>query len=293
MKKNYRLIAMAVMMLFLFSFVACSNSETNTTQPSQSADVQTAAEETTAPVANADTNTTGSKDLVATLALIPGLVESEDKGTFVDFTKALDEVYTEGKIKIEVYPYARSVENVISGKADLHIPNMRTSLVDSSQLKYTFAKKAFGQFAMVIYSNSENKITKEMIDEAMKKGKDAFPYKIEVSGGLENNLPFPAAGTSDYKQSFQKLASKRIDAIINAQEESDLVLKELKLKNVSRSLFGYFEDVLTVAKNAHGEEMDKLLSDLVTRLEASGKLKEIYEKVHKPYEDWQPAQMGW
>lgn len=50
-----------------------------------------------------------SGDLQASLAILPGLAETPAKGTFVDIVKALDDVYTEGRITIQLYPFARSV----------------------------------------------------------------------------------------------------------------------------------------------------------------------------------------
>ena len=64
-------------------------------------------------------------DLKASIAQLPGLADSPEKGAFIDLVKAIDAAYKDGKITIGVYPFARSVNNVIDGFADFHIPNVR------------------------------------------------------------------------------------------------------------------------------------------------------------------------
>ena len=41
-----------------------------------------------------------------TIALIPGLIDSPEKGPFVEVVKAIASVYTGGKIKIETFPFS-------------------------------------------------------------------------------------------------------------------------------------------------------------------------------------------
>jgi polar amino acid transport system substrate-binding protein len=60
------------------------------------------------------------------------------------------------------------------------------------------------------------------------------------------------------------------------------------LTNIHREHFGDFEDVFIIAKGAAGDDMDHFLSTAIDKLAASGKLDEIYSKLHRPYEHWQP-----
>jgi ABC-type amino acid transport substrate-binding protein len=230
------------------------------------------------------------KDLNCTIAIIPGLSEPPGKGAFVDLAKAMAEVYTEGKINIELNPWGRSIDNVVKGKADFHIPNMRVPGVDESKIPFRFAKKEFGELVQVIYSNGQKVITKKMLDDAAAKWKadgKPFPYVIEVTGG--DQYPFPTVPTNDYSASFKKLALGRIDAILGAQEDCDKPLREMRLKDIHRAEWNHFQDVLVVPKGPHGDEVDRIVSDLLTKLEKSGKLQKIYSQLHGPYNDWQPA----
>jgi polar amino acid transport system substrate-binding protein len=230
------------------------------------------------------------KDLTCSIAIIPGLSDPPGKGAFVDLAKAMAEVYTEGKINIELHPWGRSIDNVVKGKADFHIPNMRVPGVDESKIPFRFAKKQFGELVQVIYSNDQKVVTKKALDDAAAKWKadgTHFPYVIEVTGG--DQYPFPTVATNDYNASFKKLALGRIDAILGAQEDCDKPLREMRLKDIHRAEWNEFQDVLVVAKGPRGEEVDRIVSDLLAKLEKSGKLQKIYSQLHLPYSDWQPA----
>jgi ABC-type amino acid transport substrate-binding protein len=233
-------------------------------------------------------------DLVATIAgPFPGLSDSPEKGEFISLVKAIDELYTGGKIKIGVYPFERSFNNVIEGKADLHIPNLRNPAVDSSKFPFAFVTEPIGPVSLVIYSHKDKVITRKMIDDAVKKG-GKFPYVIELAGGMQDNFSFPNVATNDAAQSLQKIQNKRVDAFIWAQEDADFNLKSLKLNAVHREFYEDFDDVITIPKGPKAAQLDKLLSDILKKLKASGRLpKEVYVKVHLPYDNWQPVKMGW
>jgi polar amino acid transport system substrate-binding protein len=234
----------------------------------------------------------GSTDLTASLANLPGLADSPDKGTFVELVKAIGDVYTEGKITIEVFPFARSVNNVLTGLADFHIPTVRNPMVDQAKLPYGTVKVPMGSVTFVIYSNSASSISKKMLDDAIAGGKN-FPYKIDLPGGIENQFPFTGTPTNDLEHSLRKLSAGRIDALIWAQEEVDATLKALKLKNIHREFWTNFDDAIIIPKGAEGDKLDRILSDALTALKKSGKLEALHSRVHHSYDTWQPAEMGW
>jgi polar amino acid transport system substrate-binding protein len=237
-------------------------------------------------------NPAGAQSLTASLAELPGLAETSGKGAFVDFVKAMDEVYTEGTINIVINPFARSIDNAITGKADFHMPIFKNPQVPVSKLPYGYITETIGKTAFVLYSNVDKPITAKMIKEALAKG-GQFPYKIETGNGVETNYNFPLLKTDSIEQSFQKLKAKRIDALLWAQEEADIVLKQLRIKTVYRAHMNDFNDTLLIRKGPEGEKLDKILSAIIVRLRKAGKLDELFLKIHKPYDDWQPAKMDW
>ncbi|MBN1983581.1 MAG: hypothetical protein JW795_18740 [Chitinivibrionales bacterium] len=232
-----------------------------------------------------------ARDLIASVAEIPLLADSPEKGAFIDYIKALDEIYTDGKIVITLYPWPRSIDNVINKRADFHIPIISNPNVNMDTVPYRFASKPMGVVSVVIFSNINKEITREMVDKAM--NVKPFPYKIELTRGTETFYAFPTSQSVEVEPSFKKLGMGRIDAFLIAQEDGDMVLKKLKIKNLKRNLFENKDDLIAIQKGPSGDEVDKILTDLITKLDQSGKSAKLREKVHIPYVDWQPATMGW
>ena len=232
----------------------------------------------------------GAPDLKVSIAFLPELQETADKGVYVDLVKMIESVY-EGKIERNVYPFPRSIDNVISGKADFHMPMLRNKLVSADALPYSYATEKMGDVYIVIYSHKDNPITLEMIMNA--KGKDPYPYNIECPGGFDSYFHCPVNTSPGVENSLKKINMKRIDALLNAQDECDIVVKQLKLKNIHRELYDKFDDVLLIPKGDKGKEIDKAISSCLVKLRTDGKLQEAFSKIHVPYDDWQPHEMGW
>ncbi len=201
-------------------------------------------------------------------------------------------VYTKGKITVGVFPFARSVNNVMTGEADFHIPSIRNPDIDQSKLPYGTVKVPMGKVAFVIYSNSNKIITKKMLTDAIAAG-GVFPYKIDIAAGIENQYPFAGNSANDIITSLRKLAVGRIDGLVWAQEEVDAALKDLKLKNIHRDFWKDFDDVIIIPKGPEGERLDTLLSAVLTTLKADGRLNAIHSKVHHSFDSWQPSAMDW
>jgi polar amino acid transport system substrate-binding protein len=234
-----------------------------------------------------------ARDLVASLAQLSGQADSPDKGTLVDLVKAIDDVYP-GRIKIEVYPFPRSIDNVIKGNADFQIPNLRNPNISMTNIPYQFVSEKIGSPSSVIYSNSDKIITRKMLDEAVAKG-GKFPYLIEGVSGMESFYSFPyVVSTIDLTAMLQKVQNKKIDAFLWIQDEADLTLRQLKFNSIHRELYGVFDEMITIPKGPKGDELNAILSDCLRKLKTSGRLQELYsKKEHQPYTNWQPNQMGW
>lgn len=232
------------------------------------------------------------KDLTASIALLPGLSNSNGKGPWIDLVKAIDKVYDEGTIKIKTYPMARSIDNVIKGKADFHIPMFRNPIVPESQLPFNFSTEDLGVVTFVIYANKDNPISANSIKQALDK-EGEFPYKIKSGNGFESFFRIPILKTNNIESALKMVDEKRIDGLLWAQEEADVELKRLKLKNIKRFFWKNFNDIVVIPKGKRGEEIDKILSAAIRKLNETGELKKLRKKIHVPYVDWQPSEMGW
>lgn len=231
-------------------------------------------------------NISQAQDLRASVALIPSLAESPNKGAFIDLINAIDEVYEDGDIHIDVYPFARSIHNVVTGEADFHIPMIRTDYFARQNQEFRFMRKPMGKVCLVIYSHRRKPLTHDDLYNAI--SSSPYPYLLSVTRGSAQFLDLEVQEDSHISHALRKVAQGRLDAFIGAQEEADLMLKELEFTGLHRECFACFDDVIIIPNNLKGDKTEKILEQALIRLEQSGRLKELHSKIHLPYQDWQP-----
>ena len=163
----------------------------------------------------------------AHLGELPGLINADKTGPFVDLVRAIDDLYPDISIRITIYPLARAMAGVIAGTADFSLPAIR-NLQDADLLPYRFSTRSFGKVTHVLYSNTDHIITPDMAYGIVPTKRDLL---IEATPGF---LPIPLQRSMSIEQSLRKLSRGRIDAFIWAQEEADLMLRRLKLSNIHR-----------------------------------------------------------
>jgi polar amino acid transport system substrate-binding protein len=236
-----------------------------------------------------------ARDLQASIGDIANMTDSSDAGPFVELVKAIDAGYAGGSITRKVFPFERSIENVITGRADFHIPVLRDPKINPDSLPYRFVSEKLGVVSFVLYSHVDRPLTSELIHERLRDA-SASPYVIEVlAGAPAEAFDFPirfARGAKAIEQSMQRAAAQRIDAFLVPQEEGDRVLRQLKLKDVHRALCVAFDDVIAIPKGPAGDEVDAILSETLRSLKAKGAWTRLYHRVHQPYDDWQPARQN-
>jgi len=226
--------------------------------------------------------TVNAKDYKISVGKLPLYSESKDKGILIDVLKAMDEEYKEGKFIIEVYPFGRSIDNVATGKADLHFPTIGKNIwskendiyekeLNKQGLRRSSCSLTKTHFAL--YTNSE----KPKLDLA--KIED---YKIETDAGHTIFFNKNMQGTTCLPCSVKKLSANRIDGLVFASREIDFMIKEGKYKNIVRQNFKTFGSKFILPTGKKGKEIDDLLSSLIEKMIKNGKL----AKIAKPYSDY-------
>jgi polar amino acid transport system substrate-binding protein len=221
-----------------------------------------------------------ARDLRASLPLIPVMVDSRDKGVLVDLVKAMAEEYKEGKITWEVYPFARSIENIEKGRADFHMPFLVNPNISSEKLPFQFSSESIFTVQFCLYTNKNNR---EINPSNVSK------FNIETDQAHVQYLNFKVTGSPDIESSLRKVDMGRTDGWIFAMYETDALLKKFGLKNIKRWPYKRFDVRMIVAKGEKGKEVDKIVSGLIKKLKANGKYQKVMGKVaDQKYEDWQP-----
>jgi len=223
-----------------------------------------------------------AKDYKISVGKLPLYSETKDKGILIDVLKAMDEEYKDGKFIIEVYPFGRSIDNVIKGKADFHFPTIGENIWSKENDRYEVELNKQGirrsscsltKTHFALYSNtSKPKLDTTKIDEK----------KIETDIGHTIFFNKNMQGTTCLPCSVKKLSTNRIDGLVFASREIDGMIKAENIDNIRRENFKVFGSKFILPDNKKGEEIDKLLKVLIEKMVKNGKL----AKVAKPYSDY-------
>jgi len=269
--KRYRILQVCCILIFMVAITACGNSNNANTLSDNSS---TSAVKKAPPLlpTPARSNVT---DIKLSIAQVPGLADSKDKGTLIDLAKAMAGEYKEGKITWNVYPFRRSIDNVSSGIADVHFPLIYDPTL-KEDVNYMYSTGNIYKMIIVLYSNVNNKdINAQNIDK----------YKAEVLYGHSkyfNNLP-----ETSYDAGLKKVDAGRLDVFIGPMKGSDATIKNLNLKNIKRTKYREFDVKMILSRNDKGKQVDKILSGIIAKLNANGKYQQIMGNlVNLKYVDW-------
>jgi polar amino acid transport system substrate-binding protein len=190
---------------------------------------------------------------------------------------------TEGRISIDVYPAARAYANAASGEADFSFPVMRLGPDSETKQHYRFTTEHLGRVTFVLYSHVDRPLTRAAVLAAAATSK---PYVIQAH---QIDWGFPTRQFIDFESAFRQISARHIDGFLWAQEEADLVLRRLGLKDIHREHFMDYDDVFIVPRTPRGDFVDATLTRVIRAMRADGRLARLYEKVHRSFENWQPS----
>jgi polar amino acid transport system substrate-binding protein len=216
-------------------------------------------------------------DRVVSFGNLPQLAETKDKGILVNMVKALDKSMG-GTSDIGVFPFPRSIDNVTSGKAAYHLPELEDPKTDPASLPFDLSEAKFFEVPFVLYSNKGKNISV----------KDLAGKKIETSAAHTRYFQFKITGSSCFECSLKKVDAGRIDGFIFAMWESDSLVKKNNLKNIKRELYQMFDVRAILPKGQRGGATDKYLTEGVAKLTASGDYAKLMGPLLKGYVEWQP-----
>ncbi len=220
-----------------------------------------------------------AKDYRISVARLPLYSESANKGILIDVLKAMDKEYKGGKFIIQVYPFQRSIDNVINGRADFHFPTIGSHIWSRENDNFERKLNKLGirrssvsltKTHFALYSNTD----KPPLD-INKLGQ----YRIETDSGHTVFFNFKIQGTTCLPCSVEKLSAGRIDGLIFAAREIDGMIKQAHIKNIRRQNYKIFGSKFILPLGPKGDEIDKLLARLIKKMIINGTL----QKVAKPY----------
>lgn len=218
-----------------------------------------------------------SKDLKASLAQVPVYAESAKQGVLVDLVKAIAKE-SGVSIDYQVVPFKRSINDLINKKVDFHMPLIKNPIGDEASLPYDHSTVTLFRVNFVLYSNKNKRLDINKLGQ----------YKIETDSAHVQYFPFEINQSSSLVSSLRKVDAGRIDGFIFADNASDFIIRQNHFKSIHRQLYKEFEVKIILPKGGRGGEVDKLLSDSIAKLQATGEYAKIVDKVDREFQDWQP-----
>lgn len=221
-----------------------------------------------------------ARDLKVSMAYMPSISETKAAGVFANYIKSIDSYYDEGAMTVEIFPFARSMNNLLHGDYDMHIPLIINPLSDTTTLPYRYMSHKGWDIPFIIYSHKDKMITREQIDVA--KSQKPFPLTIATDRAHVDFFDFPTLPVSHIEGGLKQVATKRVDAYIFALPPSDYVLKTFPTTFRSKlctSLYENFEATIVLKKGKKGSDIDAILNTSLKMMEKNGELAKFYQTI--------------
>ena len=219
-----------------------------------------------------------ASDISFSLPALRGQAEQNGQGTFFDTVRAMAAHYPGGTIKISgVYPFARSMQNIIDGRDDVHIVFIVNPNIPADKLDFMFSSETLFYANFIIYSRLDLNIN------------DLSGLRVATDAGHVDYFPEISNIIKTYsvESALKMVESDRIDAYIFAMPNTDPILKELGYSDIKRKLYRKFPVKMVLQKNASGKEVDDILTPIIQQMRASGELeKTLKVKYLETFTEW-------
>jgi polar amino acid transport system substrate-binding protein len=217
------------------------------------------------------------KKFKASIAQMPFISESPTKGVLVFLVKSWADA-TKNEIDIQTYPFTRSLDNVVTGKADFQFPFIKNPTVDEKKLDFDFSTSVIYQVNFVLYTNKNKSVDIKNLSK----------YKISTDAAHVEYMGFKVEPEYDVAAALKKVDTGRVDGFIHAEVVVDPVLREMKLTSIKRELYKIFDVHAVLPKGQKGKDTDKMITEALAMVKKSGKYSELMDPVYKKYDNWQP-----
>lgn len=227
------------------------------------------------------TSVSWAEDLTISMAEIPNLTYYDKDyslaGDFPKLLSLLDEYYEDGALILNAYPFARSINNVVAGLADAHVPLIKADT--KANLNFRHVDETLLDVTFVIYSHRDNPVSKY---------DDFTKLTVDTVIGHKQFFEFPVQEVIDFETGLKKVTNKRSDAFIMEQDAVDALIRSHSYNSIHRAHFQTWPSTLIVSKSPRGELVNKLLGRAIINMKSDPRYPTLARRIHTPFEDWQP-----
>lgn len=204
------------------------------------------------------------------------LEQTEKSDEFLNLVYLWGEVLG-NDIKVEYYPFKRSVLNVVNRQVDFHFPLIKNPYKSSSELGFDYSTSMITNIDFVLYTRRNKPIDIENLSA----------YKIATDAAHSDLFNFPVQGIFTVDGALQKLNSGRIDGYIFSGEVVDTRLRALNLTNLHRQLYRVYDVHAILPLGGQGNKTDQMITEAQKAIATSIDYQEVISKIYVPYSDWQ------
>ncbi len=231
-----------------------------------------------------------AQDININLAKLPVGAESKDKGVYVELAKAIQKHYQGGEVTYEIYPFGRSINNVTTGYADMHMPFPRSQkagkLLAKMGLEYTDV--VLNKVSFALYYRTDNYRVQQWVD-------NQFPVSglndLQVLTQQQMLIFFddyPLAGGTCLPCMVKMVNARRVDGLIFAAKDVDSIVDKEGFNELKSVFFMNLSGSPVFRTDEKGKVVNRKVSDILRKLQANGRLAEIF----RPYTDYYIGRFG-
>ncbi|WP_420415433.1 hypothetical protein [Roseibium sp.] len=225
--------------------------------------------------------TAQATDVKISLAELPNLsiktADNKADGPYPNLLKLIDEYYEGGSFEMEIFAFGRSLNNIQTGAADAHVPLIQTASGDGPNFQYV--DEPLWNVTFVVYSRKDNPISRDA---------DFSKLKVDTLIGHEHFFDFKVGEVTSIETGLKKLVNKRTDAFIKEQDIVDSMIKANGYDTVHRALYEVWGSSMILPKTPAGDALNVAMTEAIRAAKKDERYKPTAEKVHNPYNDWQP-----
>lgn len=201
------------------------------------------------------------------------LADSSEQGILVELVKAMRPYFRGGELNLLISPFARSLSMVAHGMCDVHMPMLKNPAMGLLDPQLALTDDVLFRVQFVLYSHMD---TPEQGSAALRN------MRIETDLAHTRLFPFPVAGSTCLACSLKKVRYGRIDGVIFAAKEMNLLLRREHITGLRMTPYGQFDVHAVVRSGAAGVAAAQRLHTLLDQLRQSGE----YQRIMQPLLDY-------
>lgn len=215
--------------------------------------------------------------LKASIAQLPVLAESNERGILIDLLKAM-RAANKGQLDYDVVPFNQSLNGTLKGHADFHIPLLKEANSGARGPGFTYSRESLWQVTFALYTNKAKKIDLQALKQA----------NIETESTHVQFFP-EAKPSQDVADSLARVNSGVLDGFIFAALECDEIIKRNSLSNIESHKYKTFDVKFIVPNGQRGESTEKSVERLIAKIRANGEFDKIMSPITNFYRNWEPT----